>query len=58
VIHPPSSLGEEVNTYAVEATLTHPDQFCILGHFDLERQDRESIVAHRRAMRSSHVASF
>ena len=31
VIHPPSSLGEAVNTLAVEAVKAHPDRFCILG---------------------------
>jgi predicted TIM-barrel fold metal-dependent hydrolase len=48
VIHPPSSLGEAVNVLAVEAVRRHPDKFCILGHFDLESPDRESIVAHWR----------
>ena len=48
VIHPPSSLGEPVNAYAVEAARKHPDRFCVLGHFDLESPDRESIVAHWR----------
>src|SRR5437660_10425836 len=45
VIHPPSSLGEAVNVLAVEAVRRHPDKFCILGHFDLERHDRENIGA-------------
>ena len=48
VLHPPSSLGEAVNTYAVEAVRKHPDKFCILGHFDLQSPDREKIVAHWR----------
>src|SRR5688572_12635814 len=48
VIHPPSSLGEAVNTYAVEAVRRHPGKFCILGHFDLQSPDREKIVAHWR----------
>ncbi|OGT80866.1 MAG: hypothetical protein A3H91_17165 [Gammaproteobacteria bacterium RIFCSPLOWO2_02_FULL_61_13] len=48
VIHPPSSLGEAVNSYAVEAARRHPDKFCVLGHFDLESPDRENIVAHWR----------
>ena len=48
VIHPPSSLGESVNEYAVEAVRRHPDKFCILGHFDLQSPDREKIVAHWR----------
>ena len=48
VIHPPSSLGEPVNSYAVEAARQHPDRFCILGHFDLESPDRETIVARWR----------
>jgi len=48
VIHPPSSLGEPVNTYAVEAVQRHPDKFCILGHFDPQIPDRERIVAHWR----------
>src|SRR5688572_27278118 len=45
VIHPPSSLGEAVNTLAVEAARAHPSKFCILGHFDLQSPDREKIVA-------------
>ena len=48
VLHPPSSLGEAVNTYAVEAVRKHPDKFCILGHFDLQSPDREKIVARWR----------
>ena len=48
VIHPPSSLGEAVNVYAVEAVRQHPDKFCILGHFDLESPDRENTFAHWR----------
>jgi predicted TIM-barrel fold metal-dependent hydrolase len=48
VIHPPSSLGEAVNTLAVDAVRQHPDTFCILGHFDLQSPDRESIVARWR----------
>lgn len=48
VIHPPSSLGEPVNNYAVEAARQHPDRFCILGHFDLESPDRETILARWR----------
>ena len=48
VIHPPSSLGEAVNAYAVEAVRQHPDKFCILGHFDLQSPDREQIVARWR----------
>ena len=48
VIHPPGSLGEAVNDYAIEAVQHHPDKFCILGHFDLRHPDRESIVAHWR----------
>ena len=48
VIHPPGSLGEAVNAYAIEAVSKHPDKFCILGHFDLRSPDRESIVAHWR----------
>ena len=48
VIHPPSSLGEAVNVYAVEAVRKHPEKFCILGHFDLQSADRENIVAHWR----------
>ena len=48
VIHPPSSLGEAVNTLAVEAVQAHPDRFCILGHFDLQSPDRERIVARWR----------
>ncbi|MBI2206578.1 MAG: amidohydrolase family protein [Candidatus Rokubacteria bacterium] len=48
VIHPPSALGEAVNALAVEAVRRHPDEFCILGHFDLESPDRETIVARWR----------
>src|SRR5256712_13631522 len=48
VIHPPSSLGEAVNVLAVEAVRLHPSKFCILGHFDLESPDRDSIVARWR----------
>jgi len=48
VIHPPSSLGEAVNIYAVEAVRRHPEKFCILGHMDLESPDRENIVARWR----------
>jgi predicted TIM-barrel fold metal-dependent hydrolase len=48
VIHPPSSLGEAVNVYALEAVRQHPDKFCILGHFDLRSPERENIVAHWR----------
>jgi predicted TIM-barrel fold metal-dependent hydrolase len=48
VIHPPSALGEAVNTYAVEAVRKYPDKFCILGHFDLQSPEREKIVAHWR----------
>src|SRR5262245_32137061 len=48
VVHPPSSLGEAVNAYAVEAVRQHPDKFCILGHFDLQSPDREEIVARWR----------
>ncbi len=48
VIHPPGSLGEAVNTYAVEAVRLHPEKFCILGHFDLQSPDREKIVARWR----------
>ena len=44
VIHPPSSLGEAVNAYAVEAVQKYPSRFCILGHFDLRSPDRERIV--------------
>ena len=48
VIHPPSALGEAVNTLAVDAVRKHPDKFCILGHFDLQSPDRETIVANWR----------
>jgi predicted TIM-barrel fold metal-dependent hydrolase len=48
VIHPPSSLGEAPNELAVKAVRLHPDKFCILGHFDLQRPDREQVVAHWR----------
>jgi predicted TIM-barrel fold metal-dependent hydrolase len=48
VIHPPSTLGEAVNTLAVEAVRRHPEKFCILGHFDLQSPDRENIVKNWR----------
>ena len=48
VIHPPSTLGEPVNTLAVEAARRYPDKFCILGHFDLQSPDRERIVTRWR----------
>jgi len=48
VIHPPSSLGEAVNVLAVEAARRHPDKFCILGHFDLQRPDRIDTVKNWR----------
>jgi predicted TIM-barrel fold metal-dependent hydrolase len=48
VIHPPSALGEAVNAVAVEAVRRRPDTFCILGHFDLQSPDRETIVARWR----------
>ena len=49
VLHPPSSLGEAVNVQAVEAVKTHPDKFCILGHFDLEAPNKEEIVRNWRS---------
>ncbi len=48
VIHPPSTLGEAVNVLAVDAVRQHPDKFCILGNFDLQRPDRLDIVKHWR----------
>lgn len=48
VIHPPSALGEPANALAVEAVRKYPDKFCILGHFDLKRPDREEVVARWR----------
>jgi len=48
VLHPPSALGDDVNVQAVEAVQAHPDRFCILGHFDLQRPDREQVVAQWR----------
>ena len=47
VIHPPTALherAEEVNELAVEAVRRHPEKFCILGYFDLERPDRRDVV--------------
>jgi predicted TIM-barrel fold metal-dependent hydrolase len=44
VLHPPSTLGEAVNVLAVEAARQHPDTFCVLGHFDLQRPDRLDLV--------------
>ena len=48
VIHPPGAHGEAGNALAVEAVRKHPDRFCILGHFDLLRPDREEVVARWR----------
>ena len=48
VIHPPSSLGENVNVLAVEAVKAHPDKFCILGHFDLLAPNGRDIVKNWR----------
>ena len=51
VIHPPSSLGEAVNVYSEEAVRLHPEKFCILGHMDLLRPDREEVVANWKKRR-------
>src|SRR6516164_1259738 len=48
VLHPPSTLGENVNVQAVDAVRQHPDKFCILGHFDLQAKDRLDIVKNWR----------
>src|SRR6266852_3891148 len=48
VLHPPSTLGEAMNTLAVEAVKAHPDKFCILGNFDLEAPNRLDIVNNWR----------
>ena len=48
VLHPPSTLGENVNVQAVDAVRQHPDKFCILGHFDLLANDRLDIVKNWR----------
>jgi predicted TIM-barrel fold metal-dependent hydrolase len=48
VLHPPSTLGEAVNTLAVEAARQHPDKFCILGNFNLQSPDRLNIVKNWR----------
>ena len=48
VIHPPGAMGEAANALAVEAVRNYPDKFCILGHFDLQSPDRETIVARWR----------
>ena len=48
VLHPPSTLGEAMNTLAVEAVKAHPDKFCILGNFDLQAPNREEIVKNWR----------
>ena len=48
VIHPPASIGEHMNAYAIEAVEHHPDRFCILGNFDLQSPERENIVARWR----------
>ena len=39
VIHPPGSIGEHMNAYAIEAVQHHPDRFCILGNFNLQLLD-------------------
>src|ERR1700694_823957 len=44
VLHPPSTLGEAMNTLSVEAVKHHPDKFCILGNFDLQAPNKEEIV--------------
>src|SRR5258705_11798159 len=44
VLHPPSTLGEAMNTLAVEAVNAHPDKFCILGNFGLAGPNRLDIV--------------
>src|SRR2546422_1743147 len=46
VIHPPSALGEAVNVLALEAVRRHPDKFCILGHFDLDRKSTRLNSSH------------
>ena len=51
VIHPPSTLGEAVNTLAVEAVRHHPDKFCILGHFEPDVDRLRLSVAQRVAHR-------
>jgi predicted TIM-barrel fold metal-dependent hydrolase len=48
VIHPPASLGDAANACALEAASRYPERFCILGHFDLARPDREAVVARWR----------
>ncbi len=48
VLHPPSTLGEAMNTLAVEAVKAHPDKFCILGNFDLTAPNRLDIVKNWR----------
>ena len=51
VIHPPGSIGEHMNAYAIEAVAHYPDRFCILGNFDLRSPEREDIVDEGRARR-------
>lgn len=46
VVITPPNLGEAVNVQAVDAARAYPDKFCILGNFDLNSPERESIVAH------------
>src|SRR5690606_13567990 len=48
VLHPPGAFGDAANDLAVEAVRRYPDRFCILGHFDLRRPDREEVVARWR----------
>ena len=48
VIHPPASLGESSNDYALEVANRHPDRFCVLGYFDLARPDRDAVAARWR----------
>src|SRR4029450_3905451 len=57
VIHPPGSIGERMNDYAIEAVKKHPDRFCILGNFDLQSPERERIVREWRS-RSPGILGF
>src|ERR1700680_436621 len=48
VLHPPSTLGEEMNTLSVEAGKEHPHKFGVLAIFDLSAPTRLDIVKNWR----------
>src|SRR5262249_57742421 len=45
ILHPPRSWDPDSNEQAVEAVLTHPRRFAILGYPDLTGPDREHVIA-------------